>query len=123
MRRNETTHKDDNAFQSGLTVFSADEAEAIKPLAAGALLNDTLKQEVTDITIPAWDKAAVTVKKMQQMDVGDVYHKKTDFLSSYISLRKEEAVEVLSMINNVPGATEKHDSIVNQLNLVAEKNK
>ena len=119
----EGSHKDDDAFHSKLTEFSTQEDNAVKPLKPRALLNDTLKQQLTDISLPAWDKAETIVRQMQQMDVSDDFHKKAGFLIKYISLRKDEANDVIAMINNEPGATEMHDSIITQINLLTEQMK
>ena len=120
---NEGSHKDDEAFRSKLAEFSTEEDNAVKPLKQGALLNDTLKQQLTDISLPAWDKAETIVEQMQQMDVSVDFHKKAGLLLKYISLRKDEANDVISMINNEPGAAEKHHSIITQINGLTEQMK
>ena len=58
---------------------------------------------------------------MQTMDLGDALHKKAGLVLKYVALRKEELADILAMINKEDGASEKRDSLIIQINSIAEQ--
>lgn len=114
----EGAHKDTETFTDKYNEFVVAQDAALAPLKADALLNDTLKQQLTDISLPEWDKAESIGKELQQLDAGENAHKKAGLVLQYVSLRREEVADIIAMINKEPGAEEKHDSIIVKLNSI-----
>jgi len=107
---------DNDAYNEKLNTFLADEKTALAPMKEGVQMNDTLKQQLTTVSLPAWNRAQALADEMQYMNVSDAAKKKGGILWKYAELRRNEISEILAMINNEPGAEQKHDSIISEIN-------
>ena len=113
------SHKDTDQFGEEYNKFVHLQDTALAPLRApGAAFNDSLKQQLIEISIPAWKSAETIATRLQQMDVGVRAHKKAGLVSKYVALREEEINLILGMINKQPGEAEKHDSLSLQINSI-----
>ena len=92
-------YKDSEKFNDKYNQFVELQDKAMSVFNDSAVMNETFRNNLKTIALPNWEKAEVTAKELQQLNVSGTMMKKANNVLEYVMLRKEEISILIEMID------------------------
>lgn len=115
----EGAYKDNDTFDDKYNEFVEFQIIALAPLDSN-YTQDVLSRKLSEISIPAWEKASAIAGGLKDLDVSPAKQQKADAVMQYILLRKEQLQLLKNFTNNDSAFTEKNNELNKKISAVME---
>ncbi|MEJ7610098.1 MAG: hypothetical protein WKF88_02850 [Ferruginibacter sp.] len=112
--------KDDRKFTTRYNEFVINQNKALEVFDDTLATPEVMKQKLTEISLPEWNKAEGIAKEMQAMELGPEKQKKAAAVMDYVHLRKAEIEAAKLVLSGEPAGLQQLDSIRGKINIVAQ---